>query len=258
VGYVETQNQGKEIIHGLSMETWRKVVKAIEDSIPLYDQVNDVISLGKAREARSFALGRLALKDGFCVLDGGIGPGVTSKLILSAIKPSLLIGLDGSIKQLKTVRETLSPLWGDVVQVVRGSFEFLPFRDDTFDAITTCYALRDSLDMSRSLGEYWRVCNRNGSFADVDIGKPESALKRAASIFYVRCIMPFMAMFAIRGRIRGNPWKMIVPTYKSLPTNVELLTMVKQRFPGVEFKQFLRGGIIVIIGRKSLRANGQE
>jgi len=70
---------------GLSTETWWKVVRAIEESIPLYDEVNDLISFGKAQEARRFAVQRLQLTDGVSILDGGIGPGTTSKLILNPL-----------------------------------------------------------------------------------------------------------------------------------------------------------------------------
>ncbi len=50
--------------HGLPPETWRKVVEAIEESIPLYDEVNDLISFGKAQETRKFAIQKLQLSDG--------------------------------------------------------------------------------------------------------------------------------------------------------------------------------------------------
>ncbi len=244
-------NQENAKARGLSMETWKRVVKAIEDSIPLYDQVNDLISLGRAQKARSLAVQELGLGDGMCVLDAGIGPGTTSRLILSVIKPGLLVGLDGSVKQLRMAKGNLARSRNDGPEMVRGSFESLPFREEAFDAIITSYALRDSLDISRSLTEYWRVCGPQGSFADVDIGKPENGLKRAGSIIYVRYVMPLVAKIAILGKMKGNPWRMIVPTFESLPTNRELLTAVKQNFAKVELKEFLMGGVIVIIGRKS-------
>ena len=142
---------------GLSTETWWKVVRAIEESIPLYDEVNDLISFGKAQEARRLAVQRLQLKDGVSILDSGIGPGATSKLILESVRPGLLVGFDGSVKQLKTARAGLKTLNPTALQLVRGSFEFLPFREAAFNAIITCYALRDSLDLPRALEEYNRV-----------------------------------------------------------------------------------------------------
>jgi demethylmenaquinone methyltransferase/2-methoxy-6-polyprenyl-1,4-benzoquinol methylase len=235
----------------LSRETWWKVVKAIEESIPLYDEVNDLISFGKAQEARRFAVQKLQLTDGVSILDGGIGPGTTSRLILESVKPRLLVGFDGSVKQLKTAKAGLEMLKPTALQLVRGSFEFLPFREAAFNAIITCYALRDSLDLSRSIEEYHRVCAQNGLFADVDIGKPENALKRLGSSFYISHLMPLIAKVMILGKIKGNPWRMIDPTYKTLPTTSALLVQIRAKFQNVELKELLLGGVIVIIGRKS-------
>jgi demethylmenaquinone methyltransferase/2-methoxy-6-polyprenyl-1,4-benzoquinol methylase len=235
----------------LSKETWKEVIKAIENSIPLYDQVNDVVSFGKAQIARSYALRSLGLHDGVTVLDGGIGPGTTSRLILSVVKPSILVGLDESVKQLKAAKLNLATLDSGQLHVVRASFEYLPFKEDVFDGIITCYALRDSLDLSKSLAEYSRVCSPRGSFADVDIGKPDNPFNRWGSILYVKYIMPIRAKMAIRNKMKGNPWRMIAPTFVTLPQNREILDMVKKQFPRTELKEFLLGGIIVIIGHKS-------
>jgi demethylmenaquinone methyltransferase/2-methoxy-6-polyprenyl-1,4-benzoquinol methylase len=236
---------------GLSHETSRRVVEAIEDSIPLYDRVNNLVSFGKAQTARKFALQELRLRDGMVILDAGIGPGTTSKLILNSTKPCLLVGFDASAKQLKTAKLSLETSGTTDLQLVRGAFECLPFRDGLFDAIITCYALRDSLDLRKSIGEYSRICGHSGAFADVDLGKPDNLIKRAGSVFYVRYLMPLIAKAAIIGKIKGNPWRMIVPTYDPLPTNNSLLSEMRNKFRSIEFKEYLLGGIIVIIGRKS-------
>jgi demethylmenaquinone methyltransferase/2-methoxy-6-polyprenyl-1,4-benzoquinol methylase len=237
---------------GISAETSRKVVEAIEESIPLYDHVNNLISFGKAQVARKLAIRELQLAHGKVVLDAGIGPGTTSRLIMESCKPALLVGLDTSSKQLKTAKSNLSAVGSTSLQLVRGCFEYLPFRSHVFDAVITCYALRDSLDIPKAIGEYQRICEQSGAFADVDLGKPDNLLKRAGSTAYIRYLMPLIAKAAIIGKIKGNPWRMIVPTYKTLPTNDALVSQMRSKFLGVECKEFLMGGIIVIIGRKSL------
>jgi demethylmenaquinone methyltransferase/2-methoxy-6-polyprenyl-1,4-benzoquinol methylase len=182
------------------------------------------------------------------VLDAGIGPGTTSKLIVETIAPGLLIGLDASTKQLKTAKLRLEAAGS--LQLVRGSFEFLPFRAEVFDAIMTCFALRDSLDLSKSIEEYHRVCRPTGVLADVDLGKPDGVIKRLGSTFYIMYVMPLVAKAAIRGRLKGNPWRMMVPTYGPLPTNNVLLSRMKSVFGSVEFRSFLSGGVVVLIARK--------
>ena len=238
-----------ENTHGLSKETWRKVIQAIEDSIPLYDRVNNLISFGKAQTARTYAIDNLNLYDGSIVLDGGIGPGTTSRLILTKIKPGMLIGLDGSTRQLETARANLTE-HRDMLHLVNASFEYLPFREDMFDAIITCYALRDSFDLPRSISEYSRVCRERGVFADVDIGKSDNVIKRAMSVLYVKYFMPLLAKMAIRHQMKTNPWRMIAPTYDSLPSNSSLLEMLHRCFPKLQAREFLNGGIIVIMSHK--------
>jgi len=238
-----------ENVQGLSKETWRKVIQAIEDSIPLYDHVNDLISFGKAQIARNYAVENLQLDHSSVVLDAGIGPGTTSRLILAKIKPSMLIGLDGSAKQLETARVNLAEYRGSF-QLVNASFEYLPFKENALDGIITCYALRDSLDLSRSISEYSRVCSDHGVFADVDIGKPDNSIKRVMSILYVKYLMPLLAKMVIRHYMKSNPWRMIAPTYDTLPPNRSMLEMVQRHFPKIQAKEFLNGGIIVIISRK--------
>lgn len=233
----------------LTRDTWRNVINAIEDAIPLYDRVNEIVSFGNADKARRFAVERLNLGRGSCVLDSGIGPGNTSKLLLSRIEPQLLVGLDGSIKQLKTAKVRLSD--SQSVDFVRGTFELLPFRKGVFDAIVTSYALRDSLSIEQALGEYFRVSRPTGELAVVDIGKPDNRLKRAGSVLYVRYAMPLIAKLVIRAKIKGNPWKWIVPTYVSLPTTGTIVKLLKQTFAKAELKEFLMGGVIVIIAHKS-------
>jgi len=239
--------RGSEKPAGLSAETSRKVVEAIEASIPLYDRVNDLISFGKAQVARRFAIQRLELAERRVILDAGIGPGTTSKLIVELANPDLLIGFDASAKQLKSAKHNLAGTKQTGLQLVRGSFEFLPFRGRVFDAVITCYALRDSVDIPKAIAEYSRVCSDSGVFADVDLGKPDNPLKRAGSVFYIRCVMPIIAKGAIIGKMRGNPWRMIVPTYKSLPTNNSLLSQMRKYFGRVEITEFLMGGIIVVV-----------
>jgi len=239
---------------GLSHEISKNVVEAIEEAIPLYDHVNNLISFGRAQTARKFAIKALQLEKPKLVLDAGVGPGTTSRLLLDSCQPDQLVGLDASPMQLKTAQHNL-PFAETSLHLVRGAFEFLPFRDSVFDAIITCYALRDSVDIQKSLREYQRICGQSGIFVDVDLAKPDNVVKRLGSIFYVRYIMPLIAKLAIVGKMKGNPWRMIVPTYMALPTTNVLLSMMRDEFVSVECKEFLMGGIVAIVSRRSVSRN---
>jgi len=236
----------------LQKNEWREVIKAIEGTLPLYDQVNDLISLGQAQRARRYAVQNLDLRNGIHVLDSGIGPGNTSTLVLSKIKPELLVGLDGSVRLLNTARSKLRDINTQVVELIRAVFEFLPFRDGVFDIVVTSYALRDSLDLPKSLYEYSRVCSSHGQLAIVDIGKPDNPFTRGVSALYIRLLVPVIAKIATIGKMHGNPWLKLFRTYVPLPTNRDLVKDVKRSFPKAELREFLMGGVIVILCKKDL------
>jgi ubiquinone/menaquinone biosynthesis C-methylase UbiE len=109
--------------------------------------------------------------------------------------------------------------------------------------------LRDSTNINQAIGEYARSIKNEGQLAIVELGKPDNMVKRFFAVIYVRFIMPLIAKILISGRLEGNPWRMIVPTYQNLPTTLSLLEMLEARFDLLEKKQFLAGGMLVILLR---------
>src|SRR2546429_478094 len=81
--------------------------------------------------------------------------------------------------------------------------------------------------------------------AVVAIGKPDSTFWRASIGFYISHIMPVLARFSIRGRTPGNPFRMIIPTWKRLRTNKQVSDLIEQSFGPCALKSFLLGGLVV-------------
>ena len=102
-----------------------------------------------------------------------------------------------------------------------------------------------------AIDEFRRVLTFDGSFAIIDLGKPNELLKRALVTLYIEHLMPLVARFSKSSRIRGNPWRMIVPTYQLLSTNRELMQSLKKRFDDVRISEFSMGGLIVVLARIS-------
>jgi len=228
---------------------WPEVVAAIEQTLPLYDAVNDVISLGRADEARIYGVRNAGMRRGSVVLDSGIGPGSLSKILLNQVQPRRLVGLDYSTKLLHEARAQLASFGGGV-ELVRGAFERAPFKDGVFEGIFTAYAFRDALDKEAALREYSRMARDGAPLVIVDIGKPSNRAKRFFMSLYIRFVMPMLAKLAIRWRIKGNPWRMIVPTYRHLPTTSEIVGLVRSNYGPVIVREFLLGGIAVVTARR--------
>jgi len=57
--------------------------------------------------------------------------------------------------------------------------------------------------------------------------------------------MPVLARFWIRGRTAGNPFRMIIPTWKKLHSNKQVSDLIEQSFGPCALKSFLFGGLVV-------------
>ena len=230
-------------------DVWRAVIRAIETSIPEYDKVNEKVSLGRALKAREHALDQIALSPGMTVLDAGIGPGTMSQVLLSKSEDLTIVGLDASTTLLGAARERFKSAKGGQVHFVHATFEAVPIRDSAVNRIVSAYAFRDARDRGAAIDEFRRVLGEDGSFAIIDLGKPNGLLKRAFVTLYIEFLMPLVARVSKSNRIRGNPWRMIVPTYRSLVTNRELVQSLGKRFGDVKIWEFSLGGIIIVLAR---------
>jgi hypothetical protein len=57
--------------------------------------------------------------------------------------------------------------------------------------------------------------------------------------------MPVLARFSIRGRTSGNPFRMIIPTWKKLKINKQLSDLIEHSFGPCALKTFFLGGLVV-------------
>jgi ubiquinone/menaquinone biosynthesis C-methylase UbiE len=233
----------------LKSELWLRVIQAIENSIPEYDAVNEKISFGHAKKARAYAARELSLKDGLVALDAGIGPGTMSEMLLGENSNVTIVGLDASPKLLQAARERFKKSRNAEIHYICATFEAVPVRDVSLDRIVSAYAFRDARDRDTAIEEFHRALRRGGCFAIVDLGKPDNVVKRVLVTTYIQHLMPLIANLSKSSRITGNPWRMIVPTYRLLSRNSELIKALKTKFSDVRLEEFLLGGAIVIIAQ---------
>lgn len=227
-------------------DEWYSVIEALKQIIPVYDKVNNVISLGKADEYRLLGV-KYALKGkNMLILDAGSGYGNMSSSILSVKKDTSIVMLDPIMDMLILARERFKE-YSSVV-FASGVFEHLPFRDSIFDAVVCSYSFRDAINMSIAIREFYRVLKDDGRLVIVDIGKPDDAMARFGASIYLRLILPLMA-FMVAGRL-GLRFSKIYDTYRRLPRNSQLMLMLKECFPNVTLTSNMLGAAVVFVASK--------
>jgi SAM-dependent methyltransferase len=106
---------------------------------------------------------RLPPEEGGRICELGFGSGWLLEEMARAFPERRLFGLDMSPGMVSHVQEGL----GDRVSVVAGDIECLPFRDDAFHVVITCWTLYFMRDIDAALREIKRCLRRGGRLVAV-------------------------------------------------------------------------------------------
>mgnify|MGYP001419182770 FL=1 len=223
---------------------WGEVIEVLREIIPIYDKVNSYISLGKDVEHRKRGIsGRVF--PGNKILDAGSGFGNMSKTALKLCDGKISITLyDPLVPMLKNTGTHFEK----TPELINGVFEHIPFRDKEFDAVLCGYSLRDAINLRIAISEIHRVLKNNGRFVIVDLGKPDQAIIRLGMSFYLRIILPVLALIA--GGKLGLKFGTLYGTFKRWPQNKKLEKLLLEKFSRVEFEKDLMGGAIMVAAYK--------
>jgi demethylmenaquinone methyltransferase/2-methoxy-6-polyprenyl-1,4-benzoquinol methylase len=151
-----------------------------------YDVTNDVLSLGQDRQWRKAVLAAVDPKPGERVLDLAAGTGTSSQPF--ADRGAEVVPCDFSIGMLqvgKQARPHLPFTAGDGTQ--------LPFADDTFDAVTISFGLRNIVDPLAGLREMRRVTRPGGRLVVCEFSHPTWAPFRTVYVEYLMRALPPIA-----------------------------------------------------------------
>lgn len=223
---------------------WGEVIDVLRDIIPVYDKVNSYISLGKDKEHRTRGIkGRV--KSGDFVLDAGSGFGNMSKTAVDVSGGKIHITLyDPLVPMLLQT----SKFFDVKPNLASGVFEHIPFQNEEFDAVLCGYSLRDAINLRIAISEIYRVLKKGGRFVIVDLGKPDNPIIRLGVSFYLRAILPIIALIA-GGRL-GLKFATLYGTYKRWPQNKKLESLLLEKFSRVEFEKDMMGGAIMVAAYK--------
>ena len=224
--------------------SWGQVLDVLEQIIPVYDKVNSFISLGKDLEFRERAIrGRVSRGDR--ILDAGSGFGNMSKTAMQSCNDDLQVSL---YDPLRPMLKNTGKFFTRAPTMTCGVFEHMPFVDDSFDAVLCGYSLRDAISLRTAISEIHRVLKKDGRFIIVDLGKPDNHLTRAGVSFYLRVILPMVAVLA-GGRL-GLKFAALYDTFKLWPQNKKLESLLLEKFTRVEFDTAMMGGAVMVAAYK--------
>ena len=223
---------------------WGKILEILEQIIPVYDRVNSFISLGKDREFRERGIKKRVNKNDN-ILDAGSGFGNMSKTAMRICQNQLQVTL---YDPLRPMLKNTGRSFEITPSLACGVFEHIPFTDEKFDAVLCGYSLRDAISLRIAISEIHRILKKGGRFVIVDLGKPDNPVIRAGVSFYLRFLLPVIALVA-GGRL-GLKFAALYDTYKVWPQNSQLRSLLLEKFARVEFDTGMMGGAVIVAAYK--------
>ena len=156
-----------------------------------YDLLNHLLSANRDKTWRHEVAERLLSRDNQHVLDLACGTGDQLLALLDSGKVKHGVGVDLAEKMLaighaKIARKGLEK----TLSMQRADAEALPFENGSFDAVTISFGIRNMTDVSRTLGEMYRVLNTGGRAIVLEFSLPGCSLVRGIYLLYLRRVLP--------------------------------------------------------------------
>jgi demethylmenaquinone methyltransferase/2-methoxy-6-polyprenyl-1,4-benzoquinol methylase len=195
----------------MSEPSKKEVVREMFDDISSkYDFLNHFLSFGIDKAWRNKLVKILRDRSPASVLDVATGTGDLA-IAIAALKPKKIVGVDISEKMLEVGRQKLRMKGlGDVITLRLADAEKIPFSDNSFDAVTVAFGVRNFEHLELGLTEMSRVMRPGGIMLILEFSHPESFPMKQLYSFYSRYIIP------LTGRlISGNS-----KAYTYLPESV--------------------------------------
>lgn len=178
-----------------------QVAKMFDNISDNYDNLNRVISFGVDVKWRKKILKMVSAKNPSTILDVATGTGDLA-ILLSNTKAEKIIGLDISAGMLEVGKQKIAQKnFSNRIEMVLGDSEKIPFEDNSFDAITVAFGIRNFENLELGLSEILRVLKPNGIFVILETSVPEKFPFKQGYNFYTKNILPLIGKMFSKDKV---------------------------------------------------------
>lgn len=177
-----------------STEGKKEQVEKMFDNISgNYDFLNRMITFGMDKGWRKNVKKQVAALSPKDILDVATGTGDMA-ILLSEIENTQILGVDISKGMLDVAEQKIAAKsLEDRIRTEVQDSEHLNLEDNSFDAATVIYGIRNFENLSQGLSEILRVLRPNAALVILETSVPENAFIRWGYMLYTKHIMPRLA-----------------------------------------------------------------
>lgn len=205
-----------------------------------YDFLNHTLSLGIDRSWRKAAIDSLKPYAPQRILDVATGTGDFALMAVDRLHPQSLIGADLSEGMLSVGREKVERTGkSDIITLQKEDCMALSFEDNTFDAVTVAYGVRNFEDLDRGLREMLRVLKPGGRLVIIELTSPVRFPMKQLFWLYAHVWMPIVGKLVSRD---SRAYSYLPATMEAFPQGEVMQGIIeKAGFQSVKFRRFTFG-----------------
>lgn len=218
-----------------------KLVEEMFDNIaPTYDTLNHRLSWDIDKGWRKKAIRQLLPFQPKAILDIATGTGDFAILSVKELRPQRMIGIDISegmmkIGQKKVEAEGLQ----HIVSFKKDDCTHLSFDDNSFDAVTAAFGIRNFQNLDQGLSEMYRVLKPNGHLSIVELTTPVSFPMKQLFKIYSHTILPVYGKLISKDT---SAYSYLTNTIEAFPQGEVMLDILRKAgFKNASFKRLTFG-----------------
>ncbi len=214
-----------------------------------YDLLNRVLSMGIDTIWRKRAIGMLRADKPKHILDIATG---TADFAIEALRihPEKITGVDISAGMLEIGREKLKKRnLDDRIQLVLGDSEKLPFSNNSFDAATVAFGVRNFEHLEKGLADIRRVLRPGAKLVVLEFSRPAAFPVKQLFAFYSRYILPVVGRMVSKDQ---TAYTYLPESVQAFPEGTAFLAKMQEAgFENLKEKRLTFGICSIYVGEKS-------
>jgi demethylmenaquinone methyltransferase/2-methoxy-6-polyprenyl-1,4-benzoquinol methylase len=221
-------------------EKAQQVEQMFDNIAPTYDKLNHRLSWDIDKGWRRKAIRQLEPYKPQTLLDIATGTGDFAILAAEMLKPQRLVGADISEGMMEIGRRKVQEkgLQG-VISFEKEDCLALSYPDDTFDAVTAAFGIRNFADLDQGLREMCRVLRHGGHLSIVELTSPVSTPMKQLFHIYAHTVLP------VYGRLISkdtSAYTYLTKTIEAFPQGEQMTDILKKAgFSEATFKRLTFG-----------------
>ena len=218
--------QEKITPYGNGEEKGRQVEQMFDNIAPTYDRLNHRLSWDIDRRWRRKAISCLKPFRPRQMLDIATGTGDFAILAAKMLKPDRLIGADISEGMMRVGEEKVKKAHlQHIISFAKEDCLALSFADNTFDAVTAAFGIRNFQELERGLREMCRVLRPEGHLCIVELTRPVAFPMRQLFWIYSHTVLPLYGRLVSKDK---QAYRYLISTIEAFPQGEEMQAILQR------------------------------